>query len=220
MKKKILGTVLAAALVLTQAVTVFAAGSRTADVAVSGGYEVAEGTAETFSYISDTAVVDAILAVNDGSASLDSIAELAPELESELSGKEAVTPFFELSADGAEKDADGNYVVTLSVPSLTSAMSDVKLLHYSTVRSTWEVITPDNVDVAAQEITAKFADLSPVAVIAKVDSSAATGTTSGSSSTATGTSPQTGVATGWIALLGAAVVLAGVSYTSYRKARR
>ena len=49
MKKKILGTVLAAALVLTQAVTVFAAGSRTADVAVSGGYEVAEGTAETFS---------------------------------------------------------------------------------------------------------------------------------------------------------------------------
>lgn len=220
MKKKILGTVLAAALVLTQAVTVFAAGSRTADVAVSGGFTVAEGTAETFSYISDSSVVDAILAVNDGSASLDSIAELAPELESELSGKEAVTPFFELSADGAEKDADGNYVVTLSVPSLTSAMSDVKLLHYSTERSTWEVITPSNVDVAAQEITAAFADLSPVAVIAKVDSSAATGTTSGSSSTATGTSPQTGVATGWIALLGAAVVLAGVSYTSYRKARR
>ena len=36
MKKRLFGTFLAAALVLTQAVTVFAAGSRTADVALTG----------------------------------------------------------------------------------------------------------------------------------------------------------------------------------------
>ena len=84
MKKRFFGTLLAAALVVTQVVSVFAAGSRTTDVTLvgesAGYYEVSEGTAETFSYLHESApqVEAKILAVNAGKETLQSIAELAP----------------------------------------------------------------------------------------------------------------------------------------------
>ena len=57
MKKRILGTILAAALIVSQAVTAFAAGSRTSDVALSGdsigSYEVAEAPAEVFADVAE-----------------------------------------------------------------------------------------------------------------------------------------------------------------------
>ena len=102
MKKRLFGTFLAAALVLTQAVTVFAAGSRTADVALPGDsasyYEVAEATEEVFtaSGVTDDAVLAKIMAVNASTETLQSVAELAPELEADLADKDMLTPFFDL----------------------------------------------------------------------------------------------------------------------------
>ena len=219
MKKRLFGTFLAAALILTQAVTAFAAGSKTADVALSGDsasyYEVTEASEEVFkeSGVTDEAVLSKIMAVNAGTETLQSVGELAPELETDLADKTMITPFFDLIPINGGIQEDGMYLVTLSVPTLTEGMKDVRLLHYSTVRSLWEIVEPEDVDYAAQTITAKFEDLSPVAVIANTDNAAA-------ADTATGTSPQTGMSYGWMVWLGAAVVLAAAGAVTYRRARK
>lgn len=213
MKKKVLGLILTTALLVAQSVNVFAAGSRTADVALSGDsagkYEVAEATAETFAELAETQkeVVDKILEINAGTKDIQSIAEEAPELAADLEDKSMITPFFDLIAvNGGVKDADGNYVVTLSVPTLTEAVTDVKVLHYSTVRNVWEVITPSNVDYENKALTAAFQDLSPVAVIGNVDESKV----NNADTAAVGTSPKTGAASSWMMFGGAAVVLLAV----------
>lgn len=210
MKKRLFGTLLAAALVVTQVVSVFAAGSKTTQATPAGEsvgkYEMTEGTAENFSEVKDQAVLDEILAVNNGTATLESIAEQAEAIKDELTGKVLVTKFFDLvPINGGVKTEDGKYKVTFTVPNLTEALQDVKVLHYSTQRAVWEVITPDNVNYSTKEITAQFEDLSPVAVIGK-NTGAGTSTDS-----TTGTSPKTGVASDWILYAGASVVLLGAA---------
>ena len=215
MKKRILGTLLAAALVVTQAVSVFAAGSKTTQATPAGEsvgkYEMIEGTEENFKEVAEKApeVVEKIVAINEGTATLESIAE---QLKEELTGKVLVTKFFDVKPiDGGVKAEDGKYIVTFHVPNLTEALQDVKVLHYSTERAVWEVINPENVDYAKKEITAKFEDLSPVAIIGK-NTGAGSSTTDSSAST----SPKTGVGSDWgiyvsasVLLLGAAVVVLG-----------
>lgn len=210
MKKRLFGTLLAAALVVTQVVSVFAAGSKTTQATPAGEsvgkYEMTEGTAENFSEVKEQAVLDEILAVNNGTATLESIAEQAEAIKDELTGKVLVTKFFDLvPINGGVKTEDGKYKVTFTVPNLTEALQDVKVLHYSTQRAVWEVITPDNVNYSTKEITAQFEDLSPVAVIGK-NTGAGTSTDS-----TTGTSPKTGVASDWILYVGASVVLLGAA---------
>lgn len=221
MKKKLFGTLLAAALVLTQAVSVFAAGSRTADVALAGDsasyYKVTEASEEVFraNGVEDDAVLAMLTAVNAGTKTIqDLAAELAPELADELADKTMITPFFDLvPVNGGIKTDDGKYVVTISVPTLTEGMTDVKLLHYSTERKLWEIVEPTKVDYASQEITAEFIDLSPVAVIANTDNAAA-------ADTSKGTSPKTGMSGTWLLWLGAAAVLAAAGAVTYRKAKQ
>ena len=210
MKKRLFGTLLAAALVVTQVVSVFAAGSKTTQATPAGEsvgkYEMTEGTAENFSEVKEQAVLDETLAVNNGTATLESIAEQAEAIKDELTGKVLVTKFFDLvPINGGVKTEDGKYKVTFTVPNLTEALQDVKVLHYSTQRAVWEVITPDNVNYSTKEITAQFEDLSPVAVIGK-NTGAGTSTDS-----TTGTSPKTGVASDWILYAGASVVLLGAA---------
>lgn len=223
MKRKLFGTLLAAALVVTSAVTAFAAGSKTAAPTLVGDsvgkYEVKEITVEAFPELAESKpeVIDVILNINAGTASVDKIAEQAPELKEQLEGKSLVSKFVDITAlDAATKTEDGKYQVTLSVPGLTDAESDVLVLHYSTVRNVWETITPSNVDVANKQLTAEFEDLSPVAVIAKVDAAKAAGTTTGTT-TGTATSPKTGVASDWAVFMGAAVVLLGASVFAFAK---
>lgn len=218
MKKRLFGTLLAAALVMTSAVTAFAAGSKTAAPTLvgdsAGKYEVKQITAEAFPELaaSKPEVMDAILKINAGTASVEAIAEQAPELKAQLEGKSLVSPFVDISAtDAATKTEDGKYQVTLSVPGLTSAMSDVLVLHYSTERSVWETITPSNVDTQNKQLTAEFQDLSPVSVIANPGSGAADNTV--------GTSPKTGAASNWTMFMGAAVVLFGASAFVFKKTK-
>ena len=218
MKKRILGTLLAAALVVTQAVSVFAAGSKTTQATPAGEsagkYEMIEGTKENFKEVAEKApeVAEKIVAINEGTATLETVAEQAEQLKEELTGKVLVTKFFDVKPiDGGVKAEDGKYIVTFHVPNLTEALQDVKVLHYSTERAVWEVINPENVDYAKKEITAKFEDLSPVAIIGK-NTGAGSSTTDSSAST----SPKTGVGSDWgiyvsasVLLLGAAVVVLG-----------
>ena len=218
MKKRILGTLLAAALVVTQAVSVFAAGSKTTQATPAGEsagkYEMIEGTKENFKEVAEKApeVAEKIVAINEGTATLETVAEQAEQLKEELTGKTLVTKFFDVKpVDGGVKAEDGKYIVTFHVPNLTEALQDVKVLHYSTERAVWEVINPENVDYAKKEITAKFEDLSPVVIIGK-NTGAGSSTTDSSAST----SPKTGVGSDWgiyvsasVLLLGAAVVVLG-----------
>ena len=222
MKKRILGTLLAAALVVTQAVSVFAAGSKTTQATLAGEsvgkYEMIEGTEENFKEVAEKApeVVEKIMAINEGTATLESIAEQAEQLKEELAGKVLVTKFFDVKPiNGGVKAEDGKYIVTFHVPNLTEALQDVKVLHYSTERAVWEVINPENVDYAKKEITAKFEDLSPVAIIGK-NTGAGSSTTDSSAST----SPKTGVGSDWGIYVGASVLLLGAAVVVLGRNRR
>lgn len=74
MKKRLLGTMLAAVLVVSQAVTAFAAGSSTTDVTTSGEsaqwYDIAGTSRENFAYLEETEggseVLELIMDVNEG----------------------------------------------------------------------------------------------------------------------------------------------------------
>lgn len=218
MKKRMFGMVLAAALVVTQAVSAFAAPSRTTDVKPTGDsvvyYETKTGTGETFVYLDETVpeVKKLIMDINKGVTGLDSIAEAAPELKEELEGKSLVTGFFDLEPiNGGIKTADGKYIVTLSVPEITKSMTNVRLLHYSTDRNVWEIITPNDVNYEQKQITAEFLDLSPVAVIADIDKSQTEGS---------GTSPQTGVSAQWPVYGALALMLLGISAAFFVKNRK
>ena len=202
MKKRFLGTVLAAALVVSSAISVFALGSKTTAPTITGEsagkYEIVtstedkdekevfatmlEGTAGKLDAETAVKVVDQITELNKGEVKLaetilDKIAETAPEMTEEqveelktaLENKELVTKLFDLTPiDGGIITEDGKYQVTLAVTARVEEMkdTDVKLLHYSTERVLWEVIDPEEVDFETKEITAKFDDLSPVAIIA------------------------------------------------------
>lgn len=217
MKRKLFGTLLAAALVVTSAFTVMAAGSKTSSAALTGEtakyYEITETFTDDGSY--GEGVLDAINSINNGSASLEAVEALAPELAADLSGMEMATKFQDLQLKEGEvpKNANGMYEPTITVPNLTEAMQDVKILHYSTARSVWEIITPKNVDYSAKTITAEFQDLSPIAVLYKADASASATTTD----SAKETSPSTGAASNWGMFAGAAVILCGAAAVTYRK---
>ena len=235
MRKRILGTILAAALVVTSAVSVFAAGSRTTQVTLVGesaaSYQVSEGTAENFATAQEAApkVVEKILQVNEGTLTLPTLVQQLKEivanttegqtelniteeevdaLAQEVEGKSMVTQFFDLiPINGGVQTEDGKYIATISVPSLTEAMTNVKILHFSTERLVWEIIEPTDVNYTNKQITAEFQDLSPVAVIADIDESKAAGT----DTTGTGVAPKTGVDSTWGVYAAGAVVLLGAA---------
>lgn len=192
MKKRFLGAVLAAALMVVSTAGVFAAGSKTAVPTVTGEsagkYVISEEKDEKIVFATlekeNPVVVDTIIQMNKGELKLKDLVEaitanleeMAPtmteeqveELKEELKEKELVTRVFDLApVDGGVVTEEGKYRVTLSVPELTDAMKDknVKVLHFSTVRTLWEVIEPGEVDFENKELTADFEDLSPVAII-------------------------------------------------------
>ena len=202
MKKKLISLAMLVTVFAMQVVGVSAA-SKTATMAVVGNskgyYEVDAMDQEELDTVAaaDKTTADLIKDIN----------------ASEIEGKSLVTAFMDLRKIGdVSKTADGKYQVTLSVPALTKGMTDVKVLHFSTERKVWEVITPSNVDLDNKEITFELQDLSPIAIIAKVDASQAVTNT-------TGTSPKTGVdSTNTVPFAGAAVVLLGAAaVVAFRK---
>ena len=213
MKKKLIGLAMLVTLAAMQVMGVSAAGSKTTGMAVVGdtqGSYAFEDVSKAQGLDADTA--DLISQINAGTKTLDDLAKAAPEIASSLEGKSLVTSIQDLAAlDGASTT---DVKLTMSVPALTSGMTDVAVLHYSTARSTWEVITPDSVDLENKEVTASFKDLSPVAVIAKVDASKA-------ADNATGTAPKTGVEANnsWMAWGCAAVVLMAAAVLTFKKKR-
>ena len=217
MKKKLISLAMLVTVFAMQVVGVSAA-SKTATMAVVGNskgyYEVDAMDQEELDTVAaaDKTTADLIKDINAGTKTLEDLAKAESSIASEIEGKSLVTAFMDLRKIGdVSKTADGKYQVTLSVPALTKGMTDVKVLHFSTERKVWEVITPSNVDLDNKEITFELQDLS-IAIIAKVDASQAVTNT-------TGTSPKTGVdSTNTVPFAGAAVVLLGAAaVVAFRK---
>ena len=218
MKKKLISLAMLVTVFAMQVVGVSAA-SKTATMAVvgnsKGDYEVDAMDQEELDTVAaaDKTTADLIKDINAGTKTLEDLAKAESSIASEIEGKSLVTAFMDLRKIGdVSKTADGKYQVTLSVPALTKGMTDVKVLHFSTERKVWEVIPPSNVDLDNKEITFELQDLSPIAIIAKVDASQAVTNT-------TGTSPKTGVdSTNTVPFAGAAVVLLGAAaVVAFRK---
>lgn len=214
MKKKLIGMAMLVTLAAMQVMGVSAEGSKTTGMAVTGDSKESYAFEDVSAAIGLSAdVADLLSQVNAGTKTLDDLEKAAPEIASDLEGKSLITSFEDLVAQNGAPTTDVKGV-KISVPALTSGMSDVAIVHYSTTRSTWEVITPDNVDLENKEVTASFKDLSPVAVIAKVDVSKA-------ADNATGTAPKTGVEANnsWMAWGCAAVVLMAAAVLTFKKKR-
>ena len=214
MKKKLIGMVMLVTLAAMQVMGVSAAGSKTTGMAVTGDSKESYAFEDMSAATGLSAdVADLISQINAGTKTLDDLGKAAPEIASDLEGKSLITSFEDLVAKNGAPTTDVKGV-KISVPALTSGMSDVAIVHDSTTRSTWEVITPDSVDLENKEVTASFKDLSPVAVIAKVDASKA-------ADNATGTAPKTGVEANnsWMAWGCAAVVLMAAAVLTFKKKR-
>lgn len=225
MRKRVLAAVMTVILTLGSAVGVMAEGSRSKDVTLSGDdsgkYVLSQKIEETEAYktlkAEEPETVKLIDEVNAGTMTMEDFAEelkkLAEGITDEnvkaaleevvklLDGKDFVTGFFDLIPKGnVEKNENGKYEVTLSVPALTDKTTEVAVLHYSTVRKVWEVIEPIKIDKGNKTIIAEFEDLSPVAVIAKE------GTFDSTVGSVQGTSPKTEGVSDWRMWAGAAVL--------------
>lgn len=214
MKKKLIGLAMLVTLAAMQVMGVSAEGSKTTGMAVTGDSKESYAFEDMSAATGLSAdVADLISQINAGTKTLDDLEKAAPEIASDLEGKSLITSFEDLVAQNGAPTTDVKGV-KISVPALTSGMSDVAIVHYSTARSTWEVITPDSVDLENKEVTASFKDLSPVAVIAKVDASKA-------ADNATGTAPKTGVEANnsWMVWGCAAVVLMAAAVLTFKKKR-
>lgn len=233
MKKKLLATVLMVGLLAAQTLSVSAAPSKTTEVAskTEGIVVSADGAAN----VSDASVKSAIEKFNDGSKkSLGDLlsAGASEQVKKDIDGKKALTSVIDVSATTATKDADGKYVVTLSVPALNDGLEHVKVLHYVEGKG-WEILTPSNVNTGDKTITVKFASLSPVLVVADVksgssdngssssgSSSSSSSSSDSSSSSSTGaTSPKTGETADYMVWFAAAAVL-GVAAVVAKKQKR
>ena len=192
-------------------------------------YTVTEGTREAFAEAEAVSpqTVDAIIEVNNGSMTLAQLVadmkellkaegaaglkmteEQVDALAADLGSRTFVTKFFDLEpVNGGIKDDNGDYLVTLSVPAISTAMTEVAFLHFSTDRAAWEVVEASDVDYTNKEITASFKDLRRY-WIAKVDTSA---------DNAIGTSPQTGRFPVSVLWIGAAVILGATGVIVLRK---
>lgn len=199
------GIAIATAFVMSAALTapVFADGSKTASPTVVGDsaayYTISDTYTSTAAVTADgvaEADAEAIVEVNSGTISTPAALLKAvgnDDLAAEVSGKAFLTDIFDLDKIGEPSKVNGMYRVSISVPALSANATDVMVLHYSTERQVWELITPVSVDTTNKIVTADFQDLSPVAIIANVDGSSATNTSSESSSASTGVASNAAV---------------------------
>lgn len=211
MKKKLFGLVLAAVLVVAQATTAFAAGSKEL------GTTAADATASIEQSDLDQATKDT---VKD---------QIAKAQAGDLSSI-PVSPKGDVVSCGVYNATSTNVRLTgLSIPK--NAVK-VGLLHYSIARKAWEYVSA-NWD--GEVLTATLKDLSPIVVVAEVEidrsyndddddvetTSAGGASAAGSSAAAGGvaTSPKTGVASDWSLWIFAAAAFAAVSGAALKKSR-
>lgn len=126
---------------------------------VSAGYSISAVSATT---VQATAVAVQNAILNDVASIASKIgnktlADAAGNSASRVTA--SILTVIEVKASGASKDANGNYVVTLSLPDI-AAGDAVVVMHYT--GNAWETIIPS---VANGSVTFASASLSPIAVV-------------------------------------------------------
>lgn len=107
------------------------------------------------------AIVADVQELNSGAA-LDEVIKLDTTLN--LGDLKLLTAIQDLSVQYTTGERiHGRVTLTWEVPSLSAVQGDVYVLHYSTIRNVWELLTPDA--ISRNKITCTFPDLSPVAVV-------------------------------------------------------
>ncbi len=223
--KKIALVAAAAAMVFVSITPAFAAGpsisangTPVGEVLVNG--KVVEGSTAHFedefkaldtNKEEDKKAITAIEKLNDGASLKETLVleevKLPKGVKLNLEDYSLLTRVQDLIAT----DKDGNALeedvtVTWEVVNLTKEAGDVYVLHYSTKRSTWEIIKPESVDYKGKTVTAHFEDLSPVAVIYKSSESKAT------------EKPNTGSSTNTLLYAGlGAIALIGIGVFAFKK---
>lgn len=235
--KKVFAGLLAAAMLLTSGVGVFAASSKTVVQSADSAYVInkdGDSILTTSKFAALKAEQPEVAAMIEKATKGEITAtELANEMEAWLKDAEIsdeakalteqaikeiregkldfITPFFELETVGeVQQNENGMYVVKISVSSLTENMKNVKILHYSTVRKCYEIIKASNVDYANKIVTFEVKDFSPIAILADnaANTQAPSNGTASSGTTSSGTSPKTeGMNSSWMMLMGAAFVM-------------
>ncbi|MBQ6887283.1 MAG: hypothetical protein IJN54_07210 [Lachnospiraceae bacterium] len=186
MKKKVLAALTAAMVMTMSSMTVFAAsptvGTTEAAVATQSVTTTVEATAAPADYAAETKAsegfsVEAVSATTVQSAAvavqnalLNDIASIGTKLgnsslvaaatDASKRVTASVLSVVEVNASSAVKDANGNYIVTLNIPSI-AAGDAIVVLHYN--GSAWEVIAPSS--VSAGSVTFATASLSPISVV-------------------------------------------------------
>lgn len=212
MRKRVLGTVLVALLLATQALGV-SASKRAEIVTETSGYIIEPRPTEfTNDDDLDQTTADTIDQFNGGSlTSAQFIERAVPQFESNLSGYVPATRIVDVhDVNGGTPKADGTHDVTFSGVGIKAGttVDDVYGLHFKD--GSWEIKRPVAIDVASNQVTFNFESFSPFVIYVKESVS----------DTFVGTSPKTGAESAWILWFAAAAVLAGVSAGVIRRERR
>ena len=193
LKKRIMACVVAAAVVVTSAVTAMAAGSIDKDGKAEGyKVEVVNENTPAYQEVQKTYEVlpTAILGVNNGTSKMkDFVADMLKEagqnanltdaakenltqVAEKLEGTEFVSAFYSLTEDensGVEikKTEDGKYEVTLTVQNLTKDLTGLKVLAYNAAKGEWEIveIPADAINLEDHTVTITLEDISLFSII-------------------------------------------------------
>ena len=237
MKKRLLAVIAAAAMVMTSAVGVFAAGSQTTSIKAvqnettdaNNYYETTKNIASAPSFIALKEIVPEVTAlieqVNSGAISsekfLEEIASLegvSEEVKQNVEGKEMLTDVFDLEKVGEPQKVNGKYRVTLEIPGLTAETTGLGLLHL-TSEGKWEYIPPveGSIDLTKKTASFDFDSLSPVFLVADAGNIDKTATTSDKKTDSTARSPKTSQTSDWMVWAVMAALLAGAGVVVLRK---
>ena len=201
MKKKVLAVLTAITVMAMGSVSVMAAsptvGTTEAPVATQKTTTTVEAVATPAEYVAATTVsagfkVEAVSTTTVQAAAvavqnelLNDVASIGTKLgnstlaaaatDSTKKVTASVLSVVEVDPTTAVKDATGNYVVTLSIPTI-AAGDAIAVLHYN--GSAWETIVPSS--VAAGSVTFATASLSPISIVKLEVASVATSPKTGS----------------------------------------
>ena len=177
LKKRIMACVVAAAVVVTSAVTAMAAGSID-KTGKADGYKVAvvDTTTPIYQEISTAVMKDFIAAAKEETTANANLTEDQKanllEIAEKLEGTEFVTAFYSLTEDEnsdvtIEKTEDGKYKVTLTVQNLTKDLTGLKVLAYNAKTGLWEIveIPAEDIDLENHTVTITLEDISLFSII-------------------------------------------------------
>lgn len=192
MKRKLKGLLLGVAMMAAGSMAVMAAPSISKNGTVSQDFTINGEAGDTDKYkatfevelettVKSEEVLNLIEKINAQPELVEQVlkdANVSPEDEGIMERLQLLTEIQDLSivdpATGVPIEGLTNVTLTWEVPNLTSSMENIRVLHYSTVRSVWEILTPEQVDYENKAITQTFEDLSPVAVLYTLDDGADT----------------------------------------------